>query len=150
MAAPKTRSKSLPAETNGAHQSLLQWPERKVRTGPLSNPYDIILNTVSILLVIVIIVYIFFLFSFNGRATKDVPGIASFLRQFSIVVSPPRYKQVIVEPKLTVYRAQQPCRFCSHLSSAALSKPSLIGDCITGSASACLTSCTDRLLSLTP
>ncbi|KAH7011527.1 hypothetical protein EDB80DRAFT_891338 [Ilyonectria destructans] len=85
MAAPKTRSKSLVAETNGAHQSLLQWPERKVRTGPLPNPCDIILNTVSILLVIVIIVYIFFLFSFNGRATKDVPGIASFLRQFSIV-----------------------------------------------------------------
>ncbi|KAF7538995.1 hypothetical protein G7Z17_g12520 [Cylindrodendrum hubeiense] len=77
----KTRIKSLPSD-NDARQDLVQWPERRARTG-LSNPYDIILNTISILFVILIIVYISFLFSFNGRATKDVPGIASFLRQFS-------------------------------------------------------------------
>lgn len=84
MASLKTRSAS---KTNGVGQSLLEWPTRPAQTRVISNPYDLMLNTASILLVILIVIYIAFLFSFNGRATKDVPGIESFLRQFASVVS---------------------------------------------------------------
>ncbi|KAH7148525.1 hypothetical protein EDB81DRAFT_792487 [Dactylonectria macrodidyma] len=82
MAASETGSTSLPSKTKNARQSVLQWPQR-VRPGRVFSPTDIVLNTISILLVLLIVIYIFFLFSFNGRITKDVPGIASFLRQFS-------------------------------------------------------------------
>ncbi|KAH7149274.1 hypothetical protein B0J13DRAFT_551056 [Dactylonectria estremocensis] len=82
MVAPETRSPSLPSKTKSARQSILQWPQR-VRPGRVFSPTDVVLNTISILLVLLIAIYISFLFSFNGRTTKDVPGIASFLRQFS-------------------------------------------------------------------
>lgn len=87
MASLKTRSASPPSKTNGVGQSLLEWPTRPAQTRVISNPYDLILNTASILLVILIVIYIAFLFSFNGRATKDISGIESFLRQFASVVS---------------------------------------------------------------